>query len=336
MERITIIGMGPIGVSVGLALKRANLKNTEIVGSAGDRHALSTAAKMGAVDESDHNLRSAIKGAQMIVLDVPFSQMRELLNAVAPIVEDGCVITDTGTTKVRVMEWADELLPKSVSFVGGHPLLKAQITSIEDAHEDLFRTSEYCIMPSNASDEQSVKTVVGLVEMLGAKPHFLDAHEHDSYTVAMDMLPVVLSTAFVNATAGQSSWREMYKLATATFADYSKLASGDPLDNEAGVLSSPDSLVHWIDQVIGELYNLRNQINEKSDDLVESFINAWEARARWEAGAVVPKDGPSLPSARDSMATAFLGERLSQRMKQMSGGGEDKEPWKYRGQTSSL
>ena len=333
MERITIIGMGPVGVSIGLALKRAKLKNTEVVGSAGDRQALAQASKIGAMDQADHNLRTAIKGAQLIVLDVPFNQMRELLNAIAPIVEDDCVITDTGTTKVRVIEWADELLPRTVSFVGGHPLLKAHVTSIEDAHEDLFKASEFCILPSKSSDEQSVKTVVGLVEMLGAKPLFLDAHEHDSYAVAMDMLPIVLSTAFVNSAANQSSWREMHKLAAATFGEYSRLAASDPLDNEAAVLSSPDSIVHWIDQVIGELYNIRNQIDEKSDDLIDTFISAWEARARWEAGAVVPNDGPSLPSARESMATAFLGERLSQRMRQISGG-DDKEPWKYRGQTS--
>lgn len=328
MERIAIIGTGVVGVSIGLALKRANLRNTEIVGSSGDRDALRIASKAGAYDEETTNLRNAVRGAQMIILDSPFTETRELMNAIAPIVEDGCVVTDTCVAKVKAMEWAEQLLPRNVSFVGGRPLIRKPFTSLEDASEDLFRGAQYCISPSNSADQTSVKTVVGMVELIGARPLFLDPHEHDSYAVAMEVMPTVLSSAFVTTTAGSDSWREMHKLAAATFAEYSRLASEDPLDNEAACYSNQEALVHWLDEYITELYSYRNMIKDSNDDLVETFIKAWEGRARWDAGAVVDAGENTLPSAGESMAVAFFGDRLTQRYRQMSGG-EKKNAWTY-------
>ena len=329
MERITIIGTGVLGVSIGLALKRAKLRNTEIVGSSGDRDALKIAFKAGAYDEETSNLRSAVRGAQMIILDSPFTQTRELLDAIAPIVEDGCVITDTCTAKVKAIEWAEQLLPPSVSFVSGRPLIRRPYSTLEDATADLFQGAKYCISPSRAADETSVKTVVGMVELIGAKPLFLDPHEHDSYAVAMEVLPTVLSSAFVTATSGSESWREMHQIAASTFAEYSRLASEDPIDNEAACYTNVEALVHWIDEYITELYSYRNMIRESNDELVETFIKAWEGRARWDAGAVVATGDNTLPTAGQSMANAFFGEKLTQRYQQMTGGEDKKQSWNY-------
>ena len=130
MGRMTIVGFGPVGASIGLGLKRAKLRDTEIVGTSRSRSALSAASKAGAVDSTTTNLRSAIIGAQLVVLDVPLSETKEMLEAIGPILEGGCVVTDTGATKVRVMEWAEECLPKGISFVGGHPLPKKRLQTL--------------------------------------------------------------------------------------------------------------------------------------------------------------------------------------------------------------
>ena len=330
MERITIIGTGVVGMSMGLALKRANLRNTEVVGSSGDRDALSVGAKAGAYDDTSANMRTAVRGAQLIVMDTAFTQTREMLEALAPIAEDGCVITDTGAAKVKALDWAAELLPRNVDFVGGRPLIRKPFSSLEDASADLMRGAQYCITPGNAARQESVRTVVGMAELMGAKPLFMDPHEHDSYAVAMEVLPAVLSSAFVSTAAGSESWREMHRLAAGTFAEYSRLASEDPLDNEASCYTNPNALVHWIDQYIAQLYEYRNMIKDADDGLVDAFVGAWENRARWEAGAVVNEgDENRLPSAGESMATAFLGDRLLQRYRQMTGS-EKKQSWIYR------
>ena len=201
-----------------------------------------------------------------------------------------------------------------MSFVGGHPLLREAPISLEDADPAIFAGARYTVTPGDSADEQSIRTVVGLVEALGAKPVFLDPAEHDSYAAAMHHLPLVMSSAFVNSTAGSDGWREMHMLAESQFETFGRHASNDPLDNEAMCLADPESLVHWIDQLILELYSFRNEIKDSREDLIERFVNAWELRAKWEADAVVPQEGVRIPSAGESIASAMLGEKLAERL----------------------
>ena len=329
MERITIVGTGPISASIGLRLVKADSKNTEVVATSGDRVALTRFSKIGAAHKTVGNLGSAIKGATIVLLDTQITETRELLETIGPILDDGCVVTDIGISKTRMMEWAEEYLPRGVSYVGGHPLIKKQPTTLDDADPSLFDDIRYCIIPSRSADQQSVRVVVGLVEKLGAKPLFLDPQEHDSYAAAMSYLPIVLSAAYVNATTGSSGWREMHRLAASEFGELSRLVSEDPLNNEAACLANPDELVYWLDQLIAELYSYRNQIKERSDDLVDSLIKAWEAQARWEADAIEEPQRPELPSASQSMAAALLGERLARRYQQMQDRQPKKTGWKY-------
>ena len=327
MERITIIGVGPIGASIGRGLMRRKLRDTEVVISSGSKKVLTEVEKIGAADLTIAGLKSAVTGAQLVILDAPIGEMHELLEAIGPILEDGAVVTDTSISKIPVLRWADQYIRDGANFVGGHPLPRRVPATLEAADYTIFDGANYTITPSASADEAAIRTVVGLVEALGAKPLFLDPSEHDSYAAAMHYLPIVMSAAFVSATAGSNGWREMYKLAESGFDDYSRLAANDPLDNETVCLANPDALVHWVDQLILQLYAYRNEIKEEGEGLLERFVETWEMRARWEAGVVERDDSrPQIPSARDSMATAFFGEKLASRLrsaesKDPSGGG---------------
>lgn len=317
LERITIIGVGPVGASIGKSLMERNLKSTEVVISSADRSVLSAASKLGAAHKVESSLSNALSGAKLVVLDSPVGETRGLMDVIGPMVERDAVVTDTASVKRPVMRWADEFLPKDAAFVGGHPLLKSVPDALEDADAAVFRGAKYAVTPGEGADEQAIRTVVGLVEALGAHPVFLDPAEHDSYAAAMHHLPVVMSAAFVTATAGSDGWREMHQLAESQFNAFGKHAANHPEDNEAICLADPQTLTHWIDQLILELYNYRNEINaEDGDDaLVERFTRAWELRARWEADDVVPKTNNPIPSAGDSIMSMFLGERLASRLK---------------------
>ena len=284
---------------------------------------------MGAMDKAISNVRSAVEGAQLIIIDTPLTETRDALELVGGAAPDDCVVTDTGAAKVRVIEWAQQALPPNVSFVGGHPLTKNALTSLDDASASALDGVDYCLIPSPNADGEALRTVVGLVERLGAKPLFLDAKEHDSYAAAMTYLPIVVSSAFVTATTQAEGWREMHRLAASEFAEVSRYAGNDPLDSEVASRASPDELVLWLDKMIATLYSYRNQIKEDSDGLLDAFIKAWEARARWEANAVVSSDAPGLPSAGDSMASAFLGDRLAKRMRELGGKEAPEKKFKY-------
>ena len=329
MERITIVGLRTIGASIGLGLKQANLNDTEIVGTTGDRGALSEASKKGAVDKTTGNLGSALEGAQLVILDAPISEMREMLEAIGPVLDDGCTVTDTGAAKVRVMEWADEYLPRGISFVGGHPLLKKRPEMGDEADVSLFAGIDYCIIPAKSADQQAVKTVVRLAETLSSKPIFMDAEEHDSYAAAMAQLPQVISSAFVTSASSKSGWREMHRLAASEFEHLSSLAAEDPEDTEADLLANPDALVVWLDNMIAELYSYRNQINDRSEELFEKLIAAWEARARWKAGAVVEERASNAPTAAGTLSTAMFGTHITERFQRLKDSDKKKSAWKY-------
>lgn len=314
MERIAIVGVGPIGVSIGQSLMKRNLSNTEVVISSGDRAVMSAVSKLDAAHRTIGGLRQAVETAQLVILDAPLGELHELIEAVGPSIEPGAVVTDTVSVKGPVIKWADEYLPPDASFVGGHPLLKETPYSLDDADPGIFTGARYTVTPAESSDEQSIRTVVGLIEALGAKPVFLDPAEHDSYAAAMHYLPIVMSSAFVNSTAGSDGWREMHMLAESQFEVFGRHAASDPLDNEAMCLADPEALTHWIDQLILELYAFRNEIKDSSEDLIERFVSAWEHRAKWEADAVVPQEGVRIPSAGESIASAMLGEKLAQRL----------------------
>lgn len=329
MERITIIGVGPLGASIGLGLMKRRLKNTEVVISSGDRRVLNTISKLGAANQTIGNLRDAVSGSQLVVIDAPIGEIRELLEAIGPILDDGAVVTDTNAIKTPILKWADTYLPRNVDFVGGHPLPKRIPDSVDSADASIFTEACYTVTTEKSVDQSSVRTVVGLIEALGAQPIFLDPSEHDSYAAAMQYLPIVISSAFVNTTAGSNGWREMHQLADNNFSTFSHLSSNDPLDNEAVCHASPEALVHWLDQFIVELYKYRNQIKDKDEQLLERFVDSWELHARWEANAVVPDDRTKLPSAGESMANAFFGEKLTQRMRGLRGDQKETQSFKY-------
>ena len=120
--QVTIVGLGLIGRSAGLALRRYADKVT-VVGHDPDPQAAAAAKKAGAVDRTDWNLIGAVSKADRILLVLPPDQVRDTLKAIAHEVQQGCVILDTADVKAPVMAWAAELLPAGVHFVGGHPIV---------------------------------------------------------------------------------------------------------------------------------------------------------------------------------------------------------------------
>lgn len=160
MERITIVGVGPVGVSIGQSLMKRNLKNTEVVITSGDRAVMSAVSKMDAAHKTIGGLRQAVETAQLVILDAPLGELHELMEVIGPSIEPGAVVTDTVSVKGPVMKWASEYLPSDASFVGGHPLLKEVPLSIEDADPAIFAGAKYTVTPGDSSDEQSIRTVV--------------------------------------------------------------------------------------------------------------------------------------------------------------------------------
>ena len=280
MDKLTIFGMGLIGSSLGMALKKAQIK-AEIVAFDRDRAVSSRARRAGACDKVETNPIDAIKGSSMVILSIPMGAMPEVMELLGPELDDGCIVTDTGSSKAAVLGWADQYLPQTVSFVGGHPMAGKEVSGPEGADPNLYLGATYCIIPSKNAGERAVDEVVSLVEAIGAKPYFIDALEHDSFVAAVSHLPMVLSSALVKLTSGDPSWPEISRLASSGYRDVTRLASGNPELNRDMCLTNKDSLVHWIDEYVKELGEFKELIKSGNDaDIVRVFDDFWEARDR--------------------------------------------------------
>ena len=116
-DRVAIIGLGLIGGSIGLAL-RTTKSARQVVGYDLGKGVSDRARKAGAIDQSFHALVDAVRGAELVILATPVGAMRSLLQAIAPALTPGTVVTDVASTKVQVISWAEEFLPANTSFVG--------------------------------------------------------------------------------------------------------------------------------------------------------------------------------------------------------------------------
>lgn len=336
MDKITIIGMGLIGSSLGMALKRAQV-GAEIVGSDQDRGVANRAQRAGASDSTETNPLSAIRGARLVILATPIGAIEKLMELFGPELEEGCVVTDTGSTKAEVLRWAEQYLPNTVNFVGGHPMAGKEASGPEAAQADLFQGTTYCIVPGKHADEQAVSTVVKMAETIGAKPYFIDPVEHDSYVAAVSHLPMVLSTVLMKLTSSSPSWPEISRLASTGFRDVSRLASGDPEMSRDICLTNREGLVHWMDQFIKELYAFRGLVQEGGErPLGRAFDDAWEARDRWLQNKVTaPSANPQveLPTTAERMGGMLIGDRAAGRIREMIDW--QKEPKKRKGGSDS-
>jgi prephenate dehydrogenase len=284
VKKIAIIGLGLIGGSLALALKKASAKGTEIVGFSRSAETIAVARKCGAIDQAAKNLASAVSGADMVVIATPVIATKEVLASISEHLSPRCVVTDTGSTKVQVMQWAGEYLSAKVSFIGGHPMAGKETSGINEADADLFQGCVYCLTPSSCATPQAVRKLKRLVESIGAKPFFIDAETHDNLVAGVSHLPMLLSAAFVTVTTKSRLWPEMAKLAAGGYRDFSRLASGNPEMNRDICLTNQEKIVDWLDRYIEVLKGYRHLVAEDSDELTEMLAQAREARDKWLQG----------------------------------------------------
>lgn len=278
--KIAIIGLGVIGTSLGLALRKANAEY-ELIGHDRDPGISRGAGKAGAVHKTEWNLIAAVEDADAVILALPLQAIHETLKPIAPYLKSGVVITDTANVKVPVMAWAKELLPEHVSFVGGNPILPMGKTGLEpDA--DLFSGGVYCLTPSPTAAPVALDFVTDLARLVGAQPFFLDAAEHDGLIAGGEHLPMVIAAALLHATQGAVSWREMRKVAGAAYEAGAYLGPGDSAAYRDACRANSANLVRWIDEFMRSLGELRRQIAEGDEEgLDESFRRALEMRRSW-------------------------------------------------------
>jgi len=278
---VTVIGLGLIGGSIGLALRQGNKPGWEIVGYSRSKETIANALSSGAIERSATDLENAVKQADFVIIATPVLTLREIFSKIAPHLPSGCTVTDTASTKIQVMKWAEEILPSEVDFIGGHPMAGKESYGIQAAEAELFRGCTYCLTLSEKASPKSIDIVTRMVKKLGAIPFFVNAQEHDNLVAGISHLPIVLSAALVSLTTKNPSWLKMSKLAASGYRDLTRLASGNPEVNSSICLSNKESIINWVDEFRQELERYRQLVAKGDKRLEQALTEANKAREEW-------------------------------------------------------
>ncbi len=281
-KRVTIIGLGLIGGSLGLALKKVKGAEIEVVGCARRSEVGEKAIQLGAVDKTEKQLDKAVSNANIVIVATPITAIKDIFDQIASHLSPNTIVSDVGSTKSHIMKWAEEYLPQTVNFIGGHPMTGKETAGIEEAEASLFDGSAYCLIPSRNASNEAFKSMNELVNWIGAKSVSIEAKPHDELVAGISHLPMILSSALVSTLAKSSQWPDMSKLAASGYRDTTRLASGDAKIQMGICATNRRPIIEWIDSFIKQLEESREMILQNDDDQLRAFFQQTrETREHW-------------------------------------------------------
>jgi prephenate dehydrogenase len=247
IRRLAVIGVGLVGGSLAIALRRAGVA-ASIVGFDRDHAALEKALSLGVVDAIADSSSEAASGADLVVVAVPVRAVGPVLHDVALSMSPQAVVTDVGSTKGDVVEVArHELRERFPRFVPGHPIAGRETSGVESATGDLFKGARVVLTPAQETARDAVEIVRGCWEAAGGRVSAIPASDHDHIFAAVSHLPHVLAFALVSELAGRDNGAELLGYAAGGFRDFTRIAASSPemwrdiaLQNRAALLGEID------------------------------------------------------------------------------------------------
>lgn len=227
IERITIIGMGLIGGSLGLAIKAAQGGKIEVIGMDTNEQSLIKARQNGAADIVTSDFNTGVINADMIFICTPVLQVASLVKEIAPYIKKGAVLTDTGSTKSFLIEQITPMLPDGVHYVPGHPMAGREKSGIEAADAKLFYDKWYILTTDQSRNELAVEAVCRVIGWTGARITFMEAGQHDWCTALISHVPHIGAAAMVNLLEYSHDQDSSIKLAGGGFRDTTRIASSN-------------------------------------------------------------------------------------------------------------
>ncbi len=282
MKKLVIFGVGLIGGSVALALKK-HAGAPLIVGIGRSAESLGKAKNLGVIDALETNIHAACSDADMILIAAPVAQTSAILQSIKPHLETKTIITDAGSTKSDVLAAAREALGEQFNqFVGGHPIAGAEKSGVNAAQADLFLGKNVVLTPALETNQDAVSRVMQLWRDCGAKVSEMPAETHDSIFAAVSHLPHLLAFALVNEIANRPNAAQLFSFAASGFRDFTRIAGSHPEMWRDIALANKTALLGEISAYEQQLSILKQLlVNEDGKGLEALFQTASTARNNW-------------------------------------------------------
>ncbi len=281
INRLCLIGIGLIGGSLALALKRAGAC-AHVAGFDQDEGALGAAMELGIIDSAHTSLAQAVAGSDIVLLATPLGAMPPLLQQVARLQTPGMLITDVGSAKQCVIDAARKSLGSGIRvFVPGHPIAGTEKSGARNAFAELFAGRMAILTPLPENDAATVARIQALWEAAGATVQLLDPAHHDRVLAATSHLPHMLAYALVDCLARMDEREEIFRFAAGGFADFTRIASSNPEMWHDVCAANRDHLLAALDRFEEHLRQIRVAVEQRdSGELLAIFRRAKTARDR--------------------------------------------------------
>jgi prephenate dehydrogenase len=273
-KRISILGVGLLGGSIGLAM-RSIVKDCKINGYGHRQSTLDASLRLGAIDQAFTDLKAAVQGCDLVILCTPVGLFSGILTQISDALSPEAIVTDVGSTKQSVVESAGKLLKYPDRFVGSHPIAGSEKRGVEHARADLFRGAHCILTPVASTDPKALEEVEEFWKLLHMRTSRLAPDEHDRILAEVSHLPHAVAAAIV---AIQSE--KGLSLCGPGFRDATRIAAGDAglwrdifIDNRASLLSSLRRLREELDQLI-------RRLDQDESAAIERWLEAAAQRRR--------------------------------------------------------
>lgn len=221
-KRVTIIGLGLIGGSLGLAIKEKKLAR-RVIGVSRRRSTIKRALSLKAASYVTLDVECSVKDSDFVILAAPVLEIIDIAKRIAPALKRGAILIDVGSTKKEVVEKIEEALPKGVYFIGAHPLAGSEHSGVKFSDKDLFKGSICIITKTNRTDRAALKKVKRFWEKIGMKVKVMNPKEHDKVISKLSHLPHAIASSLVN-----SCGPKHLALSSTGFRDTTRIASSPP------------------------------------------------------------------------------------------------------------
>ena len=277
-NKVCIIGLGLIGGSIGLSLKRLN-SSSQVVGYAKTKSTLKRAVERGLVDKVEENLINAVNDADFVILATPLSMFKSIIGEISPFLKEGCIISDTGSAKLSVIKELKNIIPGNIEFVPGHPIAGTEESGPDSGFAELF-DNRWCILtPTEDNTSNAIHLVKKFWESLGSKVEIMEPSHHDKVLAITSHIPHLIAFNIVGTANNLANVteKEVVKYSAGGFRDFTRIAASDPKMWSDIFTYNSDAVLEMLELFSNDLAKLKDAVKKKDSDLL--FSNFEKTRA---------------------------------------------------------
>ena len=288
LRKVVVCGVGLIGGSFALALRAAGAV-AEIVGVGRSRTSLQAALDLGVIDSTGGDWRTALSGAELVLLATPVGQFESIMAALVPHIEPQTVVTDGGSTKGDVVAAARRAFGERIGqFVPSHPIAGAEKSGVAAASAELYQGRRVVMTPVPENTAQGVERVRRAWQICGASVSLMSPQEHDLVFAAVSHLPHLLAYALVDDLARRDNAPLLFSYAAGGFRDFTRIAGSHPEMWRDICVANRAALLAELDAYLAQLGELRALLDAADAAALEAvFDRARRARNAWAEGGIV-------------------------------------------------